>query len=743
MIIASLDLAIIAANIGTSLIVDNAVSFPPLNNNVTQALNDFHRHWQDEKGGDPQAEVAALALRDFLVALNPEIIVVDGPQGFARPGRTMRRAEAILRTSGRTGADFALPVGGFSWPGIARLGIRLFDALAEAGYPRLDAPQFPHGRCVVEMFPDACWHSFGLDQETLANLQRLQVGLQLTWNGNPNVHQLDAAVGAMTVIVAKQGHGVFVGHPFLLSGGKPTEGYILIPNPGRQWTSQPNRLTLTECDGHVQDATAKAQGKIGPADIPALTELFRDNERDVLRLAAAEAVGKLGPEAIPVLTALLQDENWGVQRRSVEALGKIGAAAIPALTVVLQDNHRQLQEAAAAALGRIGPVAIPALTVLLRDNEDYVRTAAAAAMGEIGLAAKPAVIELFQDENSDVQEAAANALVKIGPAAIPVLLEVVQDKEPTDSIWLQAVRALHKMGLAAIPALMELIQHEEGKVSLVAGSMLGQSGLQAEATIPTLVELLRNKAWRVQSAAVHALSEMGVAAKAAVPSITALLQNGRPDVRRTAVKALVMIAPDADGLIPAITDLLSSASDQITQETAVGILGRIGPTAIPTLLELLSNKVGLVRETAVHTLAEMAPEDGATILAITELSRDNETSVRSAVAYALGRLGPAAKASLPVLRELCGDDELRVQAAAIVAIARLCPEGLDEAISIFTKWLKHEDYHVRWEAAATLGSMGHEAKAAMPVLLKALRDTDEHVRNAAALALSNVYEEEK
>jgi hypothetical protein len=61
----------------------------------------------------------------------------------------------------------------------------------------------------------------------------------LTWTGNPNEHQLDAAVGALTAIVANDGKGVFVGHPFFVSIKQPREGYIVVPDPGRNWTGQP------------------------------------------------------------------------------------------------------------------------------------------------------------------------------------------------------------------------------------------------------------------------------------------------------------------------------------------------------------------------------------------------------------------------------------------------------------------------------------------------------------------------
>ena len=181
------------------------------------------------------AERAAKALTVHLASLDPRIIVVDGPQGLARRGRKRRRAEAVLRTSGATGPAFKPALNRFSRPAIARLGVKLFNGLETRGFPRLTQADVPEGKCALEVFPDACWHSFGLDSEDLSGLQKLQVGVPLTWSGHPNVHHLDAAAGALTVLAARAGHGVFVGHPFFMDEGVPREGYILIPNPGRDW----------------------------------------------------------------------------------------------------------------------------------------------------------------------------------------------------------------------------------------------------------------------------------------------------------------------------------------------------------------------------------------------------------------------------------------------------------------------------------------------------------------------------
>ena len=238
MTIASIDLAIIPDNVGLCVIENTRVRFPALHPDVVEVMRGYHATWQALDGGDPAAVLAAEALKDQLLSFSPTYIVIDGPQGFARTHRRGRRAEAILRTSGRTGSDYELPIRGYSWPGIARLGIKLFNALSQRGYGRLEKPGLPKAKAAIEVFPDSSWHSFGLDAESQDHLQRLCLCHDYKWDTAATEHQLDAAVGALTVLACGQDNGVYVGHPFFVEGDVPREGYIVIPNPGESWVSE-------------------------------------------------------------------------------------------------------------------------------------------------------------------------------------------------------------------------------------------------------------------------------------------------------------------------------------------------------------------------------------------------------------------------------------------------------------------------------------------------------------------------
>ena len=113
----------------------------------------------------------------------------------------------------------------------------------------------------------------------------------------------------------------------------------------------------------------------------------------MVRLHAALALGEIGPAAIPALTELLKDKNWHVRHNAVWALKAVGPASIPALTELLQDKDWHVRSEAAWALGKRGSeakLAIPFLVELLQDMNGAVRQAVVWALGKIAPPSKEA-----------------------------------------------------------------------------------------------------------------------------------------------------------------------------------------------------------------------------------------------------------------------------------------------------------------------------------------------------------------
>jgi HEAT repeat protein len=212
-------------------------------------------------------------------------------------------------------------------------------------------------------------------------------------------------------------------------------------------------------DPKVRLSAVQTLAEIGPAAkaaIPALIEVFTNDEDWGNRTNAASALTRMGPDAVPPLVEVLTKDSHADTRRAVaNVLGSMGPgakAAVPALIQVLSnDPDANLRGVVTHVLGNIGPdakAAVPALIqILSKDADEYERGVAAAALGNIGREVNAAAIlalisSLTKDDSRSVRSQAAPALVQIGDAA--------RDAQRTDLIdpLAQAPQALSARGFA-------------------------------------------------------------------------------------------------------------------------------------------------------------------------------------------------------------------------------------------------------------------------------------------------------
>lgn len=87
------------------------------------------------------------------------------------------------------------------------------------------------------------------------------------------------------------------------------------------------------------------------------------------------------------------------------------------------------------------------------------------------------------------------------------------------------------------------------------------------------------------------------------------------------------------------------------QEAAADALGRIGPAALPQLVELLGSPQAEVRLIAAQVIARMGSDAKEAVPALIPLLKDPDERVRKAATRTLGRIGPDAAAAVPELLE--------------------------------------------------------------------------------------------
>lgn len=85
------------------------------------------------------------------------------------------------------------------------------------------------------------------------------------------------------------------------------------------------------------------------------------------------------------------------------------------------------------------------------------------------------------------------------------------------------------------------------------------------------------------------------------------------------------------------------------QQAAADALGRIGPPAVPQLIQALRNRDPLVRKEAAQVLARMGSDAREAVPDLMRLLDDEDETIRKTAARTLGRIGPDAAPAVPAL----------------------------------------------------------------------------------------------
>lgn len=277
-------------------------------------------------------------------------------------------------------------------------------------------------------------------------------------------------------------------------------------------------------------------------------------------------------------------------------------------------------------------------------------------------------------------------------------------------VRMQAVIELGKLGDKAVPAVPGIADRlqtdKDARVRLAAAGVLGKIGPKAADGVPALIGALKDEGFDVCPWSATALGNIGPGAKAAVPPLTEMLKSNISSRAYTAARALGKIGPDAKSAVPELLRVVRENPHSIAAEAAES-LWQIDkhPEAIPALIKLLKD------------------------------SSSSSTS-KGAAAESLGRIGPPAKAAVHELLDALRDDRSLIAVKAALALWQI--EEHKNAIPFLIDQLKHRDETERYHACWRLAAIGPPAKAAIPALEAALKDSGNYVAQYAAEALEKI-----
>jgi outer membrane protein assembly factor BamB/HEAT repeat protein len=206
-----------------------------------------------------------------------------------------------------------------------------------------------------------------------------------------------------------------------------------------------------------------------------------------------------------------------------------------------------------------------------------------------------------------------------------------------------------------------------------------------------------------------------------------------PNIRRSAESSLVQ---GASRSLPLLRQFLNSDHEDLHVET-FEIIRRMGPPAIPLLLQLLRDQRVSFRRFAADALIDLAPETVSIQSALRRALRDKDSMVAGDAARALGALGKRASPSVGALVKILSHEDPYVRVYAAEALASIGPMAAG-ATRELTRALRDPIPGVRWAAGEALGSIGPAAHSAVPQLIEALKDEFLYVRICAAEALGSI-----
>jgi HEAT repeat protein len=211
-----------------------------------------------------------------------------------------------------------------------------------------------------------------------------------------------------------------------------------------------------------------------------------------------------------------------------------------------------------------------------------------------------------------------------------------------------------------------------------------------------------------------------------------LLAND-PKVRATAKAALV---EGAGRSLPLLRRFLDPGHEDLHVVT-FEIIQRIGPPAIPLLVDLLRHEWDSIRRNAVSELIDLVPYTESIQPTLRRALRDDDSIVAGDAARALGALGKRASPSAGALVNTLSHEDPYVRIYAAEALASIGPTAA-KATEALTRALDDPIPGVRWAACEALASIGPAAQSSVPQLIEALKDEFLYVRIFAAGALGSI-----
>lgn len=486
--------------------------------------------------------------------------------------------------------------------------------------------------------------------------------------------------------------------------------------------------------GLVKEADLKDSA---PGTVPAFTKALESKIRFV-KFSALIALKLIGPKAkssVPSLVKMLGDKDGTLRVNAIYAASAIGEAAIPALTGALSSKNNNQRMNAIYALGNLGPKAkeaLPSISKYAKDKDAGVRKAVAWARAKINAGATPPSTPGKPTPGTPANPGATSDLVKrlfgrnYGK-------QKAAEKELRSSDSRQTLPPIIQY-ICALPKRAQSTQ-----ITYITRQLLGM-GPRA---IPGLVKTLESENKAERDLALRLMSSRKLQPYAA-PELQKLLKHEKYGTRVTALEALSRMGAAAKTAIPAMVECLSDKDWRVTR-AAVTALGKLEKYSLDEMKKILGSEDNKLRALALEVLMRMRGAGSLTTEHALVLINHDDFALRRAAAKALCWTRPTLKKeqiatfNSNAVLVLAAELRNRVENAASYAAGLLGDLGpkAEAATAGLAKVVvnKKKSAGLRGVAANALADIGVPVESCVPALGEAMLDKDSRLSLCAGRAL--------
>jgi HEAT repeat protein len=445
------------------------------------------------------------------------------------------------------------------------------------------------------------------------------------------------------------------------------------------------------------------------------------------REEALETIAEIGPDAVPYLARMLKKKDSTLARAYRSVRPKLPASVGRFLPQPIDPQRRRSDALACLVrLSRSFRSAIPPLLEALNGSETRIQ--AIQAMREVAPWKAPneqiikALAGAAQDDSASVRHEAIGTLFWVGHWAL-------------DQDQLKPV----------IPALVKALDESEPPPArLGAVVALGQIGPAAQEALPVLrkwfTDVNTDTEAKLRVAGAWLEIDPGSATNALNYLIAHKLKGWEPNLAGGIAEFFAKAKWFAPTAIPSLIALLEGDTESRCS-AAIG-LGRMGKSAVQAVPVLQSNLVAdepAVRLVSALALKEIDPGQTQRVVAVLSGLLRNVTCYADA-ASALAEMGPAARDAVPALVSLLNHEWPYMREVAGIALMQIDRSHAPKYLPILLELLQRNDltYESRLRIIETLGGIGPQAPAAIPILTEHLQHRDRMLQLAAAEALLRI-----